>query len=104
MKTVSLILSLAATAGAQNYTARQITEQGVAIVRLSDAAHGVEISVMPSIGNRAYEMKVHCNNILYFYNKCRLNRSLSFFPWPQPPGHKTTLPARLPNRASPSFD
>ncbi|MGO9944705.1 MAG: hypothetical protein ACLPIC_18340, partial [Rhodoblastus sp.] len=66
MKTVSLILSLAAAAGAQNYTARQITEQGVAIVRLSDAAHGVEVSVMPSIGNRAYEMKVHGHNILYF--------------------------------------
>jgi aldose 1-epimerase len=66
MKTVFLILSLAAAAGAQNYTARQLTEEGVAIVRLTDAAHGVEVSVMPSIGNRAYEMKVHGHNILYF--------------------------------------
>ena len=36
------------------------------IVRLTDAAHGVEVSIVPSIGNRAYEMKVHGKNILYF--------------------------------------
>ena len=66
MKPLSLLLALAAAAGAQNYTARQITEQGVSIVRLSDNAHAVEVSVMPSAGNRAYEMKVHGHNILYF--------------------------------------
>src|SRR5215813_10629053 len=65
MKTVCLLLSLAALCAAQNYTARQVNEQGVSIVRLADAAHGVEVSVMPSIGNRAYEMKVHGHNILY---------------------------------------
>ena len=70
MRTVFLLLSLAAAAAAQNYTARQITEQGVTIVRLSDAAHAVEVSVMPSAGNRAYEMKVHGHNILYF-RRCR---------------------------------
>ena len=66
MKPVFLLLTLAAAAGAQNYTARQITEQGVSIVRLGDAAHAVEVSLMPSAGNRAYEMKVHGHNILYF--------------------------------------
>jgi aldose 1-epimerase len=66
MKPVVLILLLAAIAPAQNYTAREITEDDVSIVRLADAAHGVEVSVMPSIGNRAYEMKVHGQNILYF--------------------------------------
>jgi len=35
-------------------------------VRLSDAAHGVEVSVVPSIGNLAYEMKVHGHNIVHF--------------------------------------
>ena len=64
MRPLLLLLSLT-TAFAQNYTAKQITEQGVAIVRLTDAAHGVEVSVMPSAGNRAYEMKVHGKNILY---------------------------------------
>jgi aldose 1-epimerase len=66
MKTVFPILFLAAAAAAQNYTAEQTTEAGVAIVRLSDAAHGVEVSVMPSIGNRAYEMKVRGHNVLFF--------------------------------------
>src|ERR1035441_4350517 len=66
MKPLFPFLALAAAAGAQNYTARQITEQGVSIVRLGDAAHAVEVSVMPSAGNRAYEMKVHGHNILYF--------------------------------------
>ena len=51
---------------AQNYTAARITDQGVPIVRLTDASHGVEVSVAPGIGNRAYEMKVHGKNILYF--------------------------------------
>lgn len=66
MKKVFPILLLAAAAAAQNYTARRITEQGVGIIRLSDAANSVEVSVMPTAGNRAYEMKVHGHNILYF--------------------------------------
>jgi len=65
MKPVFLLLALAAPALSQNYTAQQITEQGVPIVRLTDASHSVEVSVMPSAGNRAYEMKVHGKNILY---------------------------------------
>ncbi|HXP85489.1 MAG TPA: aldose 1-epimerase [Bryobacteraceae bacterium] len=51
---------------AQNYTAQKTSDHGVAIVRLTDAAAGVEVSIVPSIGNRAYEMKVHGKNILYF--------------------------------------
>jgi len=51
---------------AQPYAARQIEDHGVAIVRLTDAAHGVEVSVVPSIGDLAYEMKVHGHNILHF--------------------------------------
>jgi aldose 1-epimerase len=66
MKPVYLLPVLAAAACAQNYTAGQTVEQGVSIVRLGDAAHAVEVSVMPSAGNRAYEMKVHGHNILYF--------------------------------------
>jgi aldose 1-epimerase len=51
---------------AKNYRAEKTTDHGIAIVRLSDAAHGVEVSILPSAGNRAYEMKVHGKNILYF--------------------------------------
>src|SRR5689334_11979746 len=50
---------------AANYTALKTTDHGVDIVRLTDAAHGIEVSVAPGIGNRAYEMKVHGKNILH---------------------------------------
>lgn len=50
----------------KNYTAEKTTDHGIPIVRLTDAAHGVEVSILPSAGNRAYEMKVHGKNILYF--------------------------------------
>ena len=60
------LLALSFAASAQNYTAQKTTDHGVAVIRLTDAAKGVEVSIVPSIGNRAYEMKVHGKNILYF--------------------------------------
>ena len=66
MKLFALLLALAVMSVAQNYTARRTSEQGVAVIRLADAANGVEVSVLPSIGNRVSEMKVHGKNILYF--------------------------------------
>ncbi len=60
-----LTVTLPFMAAAQNYTAQKMSDHGVDIVRLTDAAHGVEVSIAPSIGNRAYEMKVHGKNILY---------------------------------------
>jgi aldose 1-epimerase len=59
-------LLLATTAFAQNYTAEKTSDHGVPIVRLSDAKNAVEISVVPSVGNLVYQMKVHGKNILYF--------------------------------------
>jgi aldose 1-epimerase len=59
-------LLLATTAFAQNYTAEKTSDHGVPIVRLSDAKNGVEVSVVPSMGNLVYGMKVHGKNILYF--------------------------------------
>jgi len=61
---VFLLFSM--TCLAQNYKAERTTDHDVPIVRLTDASHGVEVSIVPSIGNRAYEMKVHGKNILYF--------------------------------------
>src|SRR5579872_1978117 len=61
---VFLLPLLAGAAG--NYTAVQTTDHGVEVVRLADAARGVEVAIVPSGGNRAYEMKVHGKNILYF--------------------------------------
>ena len=66
MKLFTLLLALTAAAAAQNYSARKLSQQGVPVIRLSDAAKGVDVTVVPSIGNRVSEMNVHGKNILYF--------------------------------------
>lgn len=66
MKNVALLLIFSTASTAQNYKAEQSFDHGVPVVHLSDASGGVEVSIAPSIGNRAYEMKVHGKNILYF--------------------------------------
>ena len=66
MKTAVLPLALAMACFGQNYTGEQTMDQGVPIVHLRDAAHGVDIKVAPSFGNRAYEMTIHGKNILDF--------------------------------------
>jgi aldose 1-epimerase len=66
MKIFTLLLAFSLSSLAQNYTARRTSEQGVAVIRLADRAKGVEVAVLPSIGNRVNEMKVHGKNILYF--------------------------------------
>src|ERR1051326_799455 len=63
---LSILILLPMTCLAQNYKAERTTDHGVPIVRLTDSAHDIEVSIVPSIGNRAYEMKVHGKNILYF--------------------------------------
>ena len=60
------LLSLATTSFAQNYRAEKTSDHGVPIVRLTDAKNGVEVSVVPSVGNLVYAMKVHGKNILCF--------------------------------------
>ena len=66
MKLATLLLALSAVSVAQNYTARTAPQQGISVIRLADAAKGVEVSIVPSLGNRVTEMKVHGKNILYF--------------------------------------
>lgn len=66
MKLLALLLAFSLMSVAQNYTARRTSEQGLAVIHLADAAKGVEVSVVPSLGNRASEMMVHGKNILYF--------------------------------------
>lgn len=48
-----------------NYSARKMSVDGVEIVRLSDAAHKTEISIAPTLGNNAYEMKVNGKAVLW---------------------------------------
>jgi aldose 1-epimerase len=62
----SILMIASFAASAQPYNAIRTEDHGIAIVRLTDAAHGVEVNIAPSIGNLAYEMKVHGKNILHF--------------------------------------
>src|SRR5512140_2425712 len=60
------VASFATMAFAANYTARTTSDHGIPVIQLGDAAAGVEVSILPTIGNRVSEMKVHGKNILYF--------------------------------------
>jgi aldose 1-epimerase len=51
-------------AQASNYSAQKTTVDSIEIVRLADAAQHIEVSIAPSIGNIAYEMKVNGKPIL----------------------------------------
>src|ERR1700690_3803443 len=61
---LALCVVLSAASTAPNYTAERTSEHGVDIVRLTDAAAGIEVAIAPSVGNRLYEMKVHGKNVL----------------------------------------
>jgi aldose 1-epimerase len=53
-----------------NYSAERRVVDGIAVITLQDAVHHAEVSIVPSIGNNAYEFKVNGKNALYFpYNK-----------------------------------
>ncbi len=51
---------------AADYSAVVSVTDGIEVVRLADAARRVEVSIVPSLGNLAYEMKVGGKNILWF--------------------------------------
>jgi aldose 1-epimerase len=65
MKTILLFLAACTASLSANYTAQQTTERGIPVVHLADASRAMEVSVLPSLGNRAAEFKVHGKNILY---------------------------------------
>lgn len=54
------------TVAAPNYKAERTVDHGIDVVRLTDIARDTVISIAPSLGNRAYEFKIHGKNILYF--------------------------------------
>jgi len=49
----------------RSFSVQKLTVDGVDVVRLVDAAGGVEVSIAPSLGNNAYEMKVHGQAVLW---------------------------------------
>ncbi|MFX0065825.1 MAG: aldose 1-epimerase [Candidatus Hermodarchaeota archaeon] len=48
-----------------NYIAQEVLIDSIEVIQLFDRRHHVQISIVPSIGNIAYEMKVHNKNILW---------------------------------------
>ena len=58
---VLAVLSLVPSAAAQ-YSARSEGD----VVRLEDSGHGIQVSIVPSVGNVAFEMRVNGENILRF--------------------------------------
>jgi len=60
----TLLFTISTMAQAGNYSAQKLTVDGVEIVRLTDAAHNMEVSICPSVGNIAYDMKVNGKPIL----------------------------------------
>jgi len=55
---------LAVMAQAANYSAQKLAVDGIEIIRLSDAAHRIEVSICPSVGNIAYDLRVNGKPVL----------------------------------------
>lgn len=59
-------MSYAASAEAANYSAVRDQADGIEVVRLYDEFHKTQVSIAPSLGNNAYEMKVNGTNVFWF--------------------------------------
>jgi len=70
------------------YTAERVADHGLAIIRLTDILHGIEVSILPAVGNRVYKMLVGDENILYFPfedpNELKTDKHLSGIPFLAP--------------------
>jgi aldose 1-epimerase len=49
-----------------SFIAEKTLMDGVPAVRLADTKRAIEVTILPSIGNMASEMKVHSKNVLFF--------------------------------------
>lgn len=59
------VLLIPAATQAGNYSAERAKVDGIEVIRLKDSAHKIEVSIIPSLGNNACEMKVNGKNILW---------------------------------------
>jgi len=48
----------------ETYTAQKLVVDSIETIQLTDAAHGIELSICPSVGNIAYDMRVNGKPIL----------------------------------------
>jgi aldose 1-epimerase len=60
-----LLLMLPLVSEAANYSAVRAQLDGIEVIRLADAARKVEVTIVPSIGNIAYEMLVNGTNVFW---------------------------------------
>ena len=108
MKPAALLLVLSLMSFGQNYKAEQTTDHGIPVVRLTDSSHGVEVSIVPSVGNEAYEMKVHGKNILHFpyadVSEFQKRPGLSGIPFLAPWGNRLDQQAFWANGKKYQFD
>src|SRR5579862_7587519 len=65
MRRIVLALAGAMIAPAANYTATRVTVDSTEVIRLTDAAHKMEVSIVPSMGNTAYQVQVNGHNIMW---------------------------------------
>jgi aldose 1-epimerase len=66
LRILSAMAAVPLSLSAANYSAQRVHIDGVDIIRLEDAAQHTVVSIAPSIGNIAYEMRVKGRNILWF--------------------------------------
>ena len=65
-RVVSFTLLMSIAAHAANYSAEKAQQDGFEVVRLTDAKHNVRVSIVPALGNNAYEMLVNGKNVFWF--------------------------------------
>jgi aldose 1-epimerase len=58
-----LLMPLMMQAG--NYSAQRVMIEGFEVIQLKDSAHKIEVSVVPSLGNNAYEIKANGKHVLW---------------------------------------
>lgn len=49
---------------ADNYSAQKLAVDSIETIRLTDSAHGIAVSICPSVGNIAYDIRAHGQPIL----------------------------------------
>ncbi len=98
MKLLSLLFAIPFISMAANYSVENSVVDGIAVVRLGDAARKTVVSVAPSLGNLAYEMKVNGKNIYWMprtLGELRAKPSMCgnpfLAPWAEPSGQRRIL-------------
>ena len=65
MRFFPVLLLIPVMSAAANYSIKRGVVDGVEVVQLADAAHRTEVTIVPSLGNLGYEMKVNGKNVFW---------------------------------------